>query len=165
MAGELVASGGRVALLVLLDTPFPDARRRFLHRLHPLREPWGDNLARRLKHHYQAVGRLESGRLRYVLEKTRVALRAFGSLRRRRRVARQRAEYVRTLLDHAPRPFPGHAHLILSEERRGRNVAASWAPLASSWTIEEVPGDHNTYIREHVDRVAEALRGWLQKAD
>jgi amino acid adenylation domain-containing protein len=165
MAGDLVASGGEVALLVLLDTPFPDARRRFLHRLHPLREPWGDNLARRLKHHYRTVGRLESGRVRYVLEKARVALRAFGSLRRRRRIARQRAEYVRALLDDAPRPFPGHAHLILSQERRGRNVAGSWAPLASSWTIEEVPGDHNTYIREHVDRVAEAMRGWLEKAD
>jgi amino acid adenylation domain-containing protein len=165
MALELVASGQEVALLVLLDTPFPDARRRFLHRLHPVREPWGDNLARRLRHHFRAVGRLESGRARYLLEKARVAARAIRSLRWRRRVARQRAEYVRTLLSHGLSRFPGRAHLILSDERRGQDMAARWAPFAASWTIGEVPGDHNTYIREHVDCVAEAMRSWLPRTD
>lgn len=166
MAAELLARGEEVALLALLDTPFPSARRRFLHRIHWLREPWGDNLVRRLHHHGKAVGRLESGRLRYLFGKARAAARALTSLGRRvqRRRAQLRAAYVGALLAARPRKFGGPVHLILSEERRGQGTASAWAPLAASLTVAECAGDHHTYIREHAVCVAEVLRAWLDES-
>ncbi len=166
MAVELSAGGEGVALLALLDTPLPSVRRRFLHRLHWLREPWGDNLIRRVRHHGKAVGRLESGRLRYIAGKARSAARALTSLRRgaQRRRARLRAAYVGSLLAAQPRRYAGAVHLILSEERRGQGTASGWAPLAERLTVAECAGDHHSYIREHADRVAEVLRGWIEES-
>jgi amino acid adenylation domain-containing protein len=166
MAAELSSRGEDVALLALLDTPFPNARRRLLHRLHWLREPWGDNLVRRLRHHGRTVGRLESGRLRYLVDKARSAARALTSLGRRaqRSRARMRAAYVGALLAARPTRFRGPVHLILSEERRSQATASAWAPLADRLTVAECAGDHHTYIRDHVVRVAEVLRGWLDES-
>lgn len=164
IAGELDARGERVALLALLDTPFPTPRRRLLHWVHWLRSPWGDNIVRRIGHHRRAVGRLESGRARYVFEKGRTALRALLSLgyRERRRLTRRRAAYVGALLAARPQPFRGPALAVLSEERRGQGTASAWAPLVESLTVVDCPGDHHTYIREHAARVAEVLRGWIE---
>jgi thioesterase domain-containing protein len=166
MAAELVERGEEVALLAMLDTPFPSARRRFLYLIHWLREPWGDGFARRLGHHRRAIGRLESGRLRYAFDKARTVARAlvsrlFGD---DGRSARRRAAYVGALLGARPRRYGGPVQVILSEERRGQGTAAAWAPLAENLKVVDCAGDHHTYIREHAVRVAEVLREWLEQS-
>jgi amino acid adenylation domain-containing protein len=162
MAAELMAQGEPVALLALLDTPFPNRRRRLFHWIHWLREPWRNTVVRRMGHHRKAIARLRSGRLRYVVEKARTAVRALVSLGGRQ--SRQRAAYVGALLGARPRRFGGPAHVILSEERRGQGTASAWAPLAESLEVVDCAGDHHTYIREHGVRVAEVLRAWLEES-
>lgn len=167
MARRLREEGEEVALLALLDTPFPTRRRRWLHALRWLRAPWGDNLVRRLRHHGRVLRALDpGGRRAYAAEKVRVAARAVAPGRRaaERPARRQRASYVGRLLAAAPEPFGGSVHLLESEEGRRQAVAAAWSRILTRVTIARVPGDHATYIREHVDSVAGVLRAWLETA-
>lgn len=64
-------------------------------------------------------------------------------------VAAQRA-YVRTLMRYRPRPFPGRVTLIASEQSLRQGIADSWRPWADGgMVLQGVPGDHDSYIREH----------------
>jgi amino acid adenylation domain-containing protein len=163
MARVLVREGERVALLALLDTPFPTAGARMRDRLRRVREPWGDNLVRRMQHHQRALAQLPSGRLEYLLTRARSAVRALASLRRadQRRRLRRRSTYVGSLLRCRPQRFDGAISFIESAEGKRQGHFSRWASLASNARAAQVPGDHDTYIREHVDSVAEALGRWL----
>jgi thioesterase domain-containing protein/acyl carrier protein len=164
IARRLREQGQRVALLALLDTPFPTRWRRLLHALRWLRAPWGDNLWRRLRHHRQALRALDrAGRRAYAAEKARAAARALAPRRRAayRLLREQRASYVGQLLSATPAPFDGPIHLVESEEGRRQDLAAAWSRVSPRIAVARVPGDHATYIRDHVDRVASILREWL----
>jgi amino acid adenylation domain-containing protein len=169
MARRLSQEGERVAFLALLDTPYPTAHHRMRDRLRRLREPWGDDLGRRLQHHRRVVAKLESGRLAYLLARARTAARALASLVQpaRRRLLRRRATYVGSLLRWRPQRFDGTISFVESMgERRQRNSArwsAPWAALAADARVVQVPGNHHTYIREHAGSVAAALRQWLDE--
>jgi amino acid adenylation domain-containing protein len=167
MARRLLRDGGRVALLALLDTPFPTTRRRMRDRLRRLREPWGDNLGRRLRYHRRAVAELESGHFAYWLARARAAALVLASLWRpeRRRLLRRRATYVGSLLRWRPERFDGTVSFIESAEGTPEGSSAQWAKLAAGARVARVPGDHHTYIREHVDSVAAALDQWLEEID
>jgi thioesterase domain-containing protein/acyl carrier protein len=167
MARRLSRDGERVAFLALLDTPFPTAHHRMRDRLRRLREPWGDDIGRRLRHHRRVVAKLESGRIAYLLARARAAARALASLLwpERRRLLRRPATYVGSLLRWQPQRFDGTVSFIESlEEKRSRRSArwsVAWAALAAEARVAQVPGNHHTYIREHVGSVAAALRQWL----
>ncbi|MGE5276239.1 MAG: AMP-binding protein [Acidobacteriota bacterium] len=166
IARRLREQGERVALLALLDTPFPTRWRRLLHALRWLRAPWGDNLWRRARHHRQALRALDrSGRRAYAAEKARAAARALLPSRRAadRPLRQQRASYVGRLLSAAPEPFGGPIHLVESEEGRRQALSAAWSRVSPQVAVAQVPGDHATYIRDHVDRVATILRQWLSE--
>jgi amino acid adenylation domain-containing protein len=166
MACRLRQEGEEIALLALLDTPFPTRRRRLLHALRPLRAPWGDNLSRRLRHHWRILRGLEPARRgAYILEKARVAVSAMASVQGedRRPLLRRRASYVGLLFGAPVEPFDGPIRLVVSEEGDREGFPTAWARLAPRVDIARVPGDHGTYLPEQVDRFAEVLRRWLEE--
>lgn len=167
MARKLRETGEDVALLALLDTPFPSPFRRLLHAFRWVRAPWGDNLFRRLRHHWTVLRTLEPPRRGvYTAEKVRVAARRFRAIHgaTRQLLQRQRASYVGALFASRPTPFDGRIHLVRSETGRRAGLAAAWVRVAAGIEVADVPGDHESYLREHVDRLAVVLRRWLEQA-
>jgi amino acid adenylation domain-containing protein len=166
MACRLAEEGESVAL-ALLDTPFPTPGRKRLHRIDWIRQPWGDNLARRLRHHRRAVAALPAGRARYLIGRIRSAGRALRSLfgSERRTIRRLRRSYLASLFAWRPERFDGSVWIVESDEGRARGDAAAWSKFASRIRVSSVPGDHNDYIREGVENVAASLRLWLLDSD
>jgi amino acid adenylation domain-containing protein len=164
VATRLRREGERIGSLALLDSPFPTWRRRVLHALRPLRAPWGDNLLRRARHHWGVLCQLAPAwRRAYVAEKARVVAAALSRSRReeRRPVLVRRAAYVRLLLSAAPGRFDGLVRVVESEEGHRGGFAAAWSKHAARVEVVRVPGDHGTYLAEHVARFAAALRSGL----
>ncbi|HEX7253907.1 MAG TPA: AMP-binding protein [Thermoanaerobaculia bacterium] len=165
MARVLRSEGESISLLALLDTPYPTIRRRVIDRLRRLREPWGDDLVSRMRVHRDALKRIEAGRWRYFLSRMQSAGRAIASLRHpeRRLRSRRRSTYLGSLLRWRPSPFDGTVSFVETAEGRRAGNALRWKSLAADIRVTRVPGDHHTYIREHVDSVASILNGWLQE--
>jgi len=166
MARRLCEEGQRVALLVLLDTPYPSWRRRLriLRRL--LAALSGYDVFRRLGHHLSILGSIDPAlRRAYFAEKARVAARAFSPARRLEghEEAQEKAAYSRMLLSSRPAPWDGRVGLVVSEQGTRDGIAAGWSRLLPQAEVVSVPGNHTSYKREHVDRVAEALRHWLEE--
>jgi hypothetical protein len=159
-------------LLALLDTPYPTRRRRLRARLLS-RAPGADRVLRRLayfrgrlRYHAGVLRALRGGRLAYALRQTRVVVRgldAAGGVRSRE-AARRRASYVGALSDWRPAAFDGTIRLIESDEAAARGTTAAWRRLARDSEVVRVPGNHGTSILAHGDRVAAALRRWLDAA-
>jgi amino acid adenylation domain-containing protein len=163
-ATRLHALGEEVALLALLDTPLPGRRGWLRHVLRRPVMPWGDDLLRRARHHLRLAPRGRRGR--YLLGRLRSAAAGMLSLRRkdRRSLVRRRNARVSRLLRTELAPYPGLIRLLVSEEGRQAGLPARWAALASTLSTADVPGDHNTYIREHVEEVARVLDRWLSES-
>jgi amino acid adenylation domain-containing protein len=160
-ATRLRAIGEEVALLALLDTPFPGSRSWLRHVLRRPLMPWGDDLLRRSRHHLRAAPR--GKRTSYLLRRLQSAAARLLSLRQsdRRELVGRRNARVSYLLRTNLAPYPGPIRLLVSEEGRRAGLPARWAALASSLSSAEVAGDHNTYIRDHVGEVARILDQWL----
>jgi amino acid adenylation domain-containing protein len=72
---------------------------------------------------------------------------------------------VEAMARYAPRPFGGSTHLLVAGDSPDSPFAAAraWHGLAGELTIDSVPGDHHTMIRQpHVQRLAAALRSALK---
>src|SRR5262249_34012668 len=148
--------------------PFPSWKRRVRHALWPLRAPWGDNLFRRLRHHLRAVVGLDAAaRGRYLAEKASVAARALAENRGPRRQPRldRKISYVNRLLRAPPVSQESRVFFFQSEEGRREGIAAAWSRVLPGIEVVTGPGDHASYILENVDRVADALRGWLKEGE
>jgi len=59
--------------------------------------------------------------------------------------------YVHTLMSYRPRRYPGVAALVASEDSLRQGIAEGWRPWVGGLTIHPVPGNHDTYLREHVE--------------
>jgi len=173
MARRMWAEGAPVALLVLLDAPYPTpARRRrvWLSRRAPAAVRLLERLSyfrRRLAYHFGILRTMTRGRTGYVLRMGRVGTRgllAGGSARGRERVER-RTSYVAAAAAWEPAPFEGRLLLIESEEGERRGFSAAWGRLArGGCEVVRVPGAHADFILEHGARVAAALRRALEAA-
>ncbi|MGH7844015.1 MAG: non-ribosomal peptide synthetase, partial [Candidatus Binatia bacterium] len=187
-ARQLHQRGQRVACLALIDTEYPTKRRYFAYRistaLQPLRERY---LVSRLSLHWQQLRQLAgSPRLAYLFTKAGKALLSLPYLLRHKDSIRSRAHvvlqadangsrldhlerirehYRRTLRRHKPKPYGGPIHVLINEEWYRRHRALGWAKLArGGMEVHKVPGDHDTYIREHVREMAAQLKQCLEKA-
>jgi amino acid adenylation domain-containing protein len=168
MARRLISEGERVALLALIDTPFPSKRRSLSHPFRHISKSWsGDKVARRIRHHRQVAAGLRIGhRLRYLLSKARVALKALLGLGEsvQIRALLQQTAYVRMLVRHEPAPLPGRVFLIQSEVGSREGLDAAWARVTQGVEVANVPGDRSSYLREHLEISAAVLRRWLDDA-
>jgi thioesterase domain-containing protein len=73
--------------------------------------------------------------------------------------------YAKTLLQYKPQPFEGLVTLLISDDLYPRNRVQPWAEFATKGIeLHVVPGNHETYIREHSTALAECLRACLHKA-
>jgi amino acid adenylation domain-containing protein len=169
MARRLRAEGDEIALLALLDTPFPAGGRRL--QSHVLRRaPWALRLLgrlvyfrERLRYHAGVLRDLRGGRLAYALRMAGIGARGFVPPvdARGREAADRRASYVGALLGWRPASFGGKVCIVESEEGRRRGAGAAWSRLAAESEVVRVPGDHDGFILEHGELVAAALRRWL----
>lgn len=74
------------------------------------------------------------------------------------------SNYQRAIQRYRPGSYPGHLVLILSEESHARGTFSEWEKLtAQGADVYTVPGDHLSYLREHVDTTAEQLKVCLGK--
>jgi len=166
-ARRLREEGRPPALLVLLDTPCPEPLSRLRRAAARLGKLWGGDLFRRLRGHLELLRSIDPAlRRAYAVEKARVAARALGRAGReeRRRALERGASYANRLRASRPAPFDGAIRLIQSQEGERNGYGAAWARIAPRLEVVTVPGDHSSYLREHVEEAADVLRRWLELA-
>ncbi len=172
MARILRSDGEEVALLALLDTPFPSAGRRrrawaLRHAPRALRAMERLGYFRgRLAHHLGVLRTLPRARAAYVLRLGRVGAKGLAppESAARRRFLERRASYVGSALSWPPEPYDGRVLLVESEEGRAKGHAAAWRRVVSHGDVVSVPGDHTSFLVEHGRLVGDALRAALEAA-
>jgi thioesterase domain-containing protein len=138
--------------------------------------------------HLSELKRLDGGkRLRYFLEKTCKAVMLTLNIGRRnvsshqppgsayehqakpktsRRVQRIIRSYGLAVRRYRHRPYLAKITIIANEEWYGRDPTLGWADLAlGGLEIHKIPGNHDTYLRDHLQTAADKLRACLQKAE
>ena len=172
MARRLRDEGERVALLALLDTPFPGIGRRWRAWLRSC-APRADRLwsrigyfAGRVRYHAGVVRALPRGRLAYLRRIGGVGARGIdppADGRRRQSLAR-RASYLGSLAAWRPRRFDGPARIVECARWSERGHGAAWARLAADSRRRTVDGDHAGFLLEHGGEVGAILSEWIAEA-
>lgn len=162
VAQALCAAGDEVALLALLDVALPTHQGH--KRLRDAVRQW----QRRLLYHWDHVRRLGAvDSAHYVWQRLAHGLRLprFQTAAMRRHLA-ARQRYRKILTDYAvATPVDVPAALLLSQESAHQGVPAAWQDLlAQVPSISVVPGDHRSYLADHVDKTARHLDQYLATA-
>ncbi len=169
IARRLQELGEPIALLALVDTPFPSPRRRLRARLFS-HAPWAEGFTdraryflNRLRHHAGVLGALRRGRLGYLRRIADVGARGLVAppAARRPQARQRRASYVGTLMSSRPKPFDGTVHRIETDEAYRRGFGDGWTRVAAPGTVVRIPGGHTGMLVEHGDLIAAALSRWL----
>jgi thioesterase domain-containing protein/acyl carrier protein len=169
IARRLNRDGERVAMLALLDAPFPAPRRRFKAWLRS-RAPRVDALWRRslyfgqrLRYHGGVLRALPRGRWAYVRRMAGTGTRGLAPevTAPRREAIERRASYVGSLLGWKPERFDGPIQLIECEASRDRGYGDAWSRLAAASRVVRVEGEHDGFILDHGEEIGAALAGWL----
>ncbi|HSF38680.1 MAG TPA: amino acid adenylation domain-containing protein [Thermoanaerobaculia bacterium] len=164
MARQLVERGERVDLLALIDTASPGLRSQ---------EPEPDE-AGLVATFAQDLARLSGvsvpdvdlsgydgdGALALVLELGKEAgvLAPGVELPELRRLFERFRANRRALSSYEPLPYSGEAVLFRARERPAGDPALGWGGLAGRLTVQELPGDHYTILRDGLEALAGALR-------
>jgi hypothetical protein len=161
VARQLLALGDRVRRLVLLDTRFPN-RRQYLRAL--LR-----GLCARLRHHLYRVlsfRRDEPGRVGKRIYGFVSGLLPFTEWEAARQFDPLFIVFFKRILRYRAKPYGGQVHLILSQQMTGGGLEADWGRVArGGLSVIPVPGNHESYIRTHIDETAIAFRDILADPD
>src|SRR5262249_18372354 len=74
-------------------------------------------------------------------------------------IDRIRDRYRRVLRWHNPKLYYGQVTILVNEKYYARDRTLGWAKLAlKGLEIHKLPGNHDTYIREHVKDTAQELK-------
>jgi len=145
----------------------------------PLFDAWYRTKAR-LGYHWTQISRLHWREvLPYFCSRLGSVIQEMQQSRPRKKAKPDRAAHARTrcrsaiqhtyegaLLRHRPGAFHGRMTLIVNEEAYGRNPDLGWSDLVSEGIeIYRARGDHESYIREQVEAVAEQLESILAKSE
>ena len=188
VARQLQAAGERIALLALMDTQYPTKRIYLNYCVSRLVEPVLDNCyVQGISVRWNEWCALDSReRIPYLLNKVR---KKFGSsshpsqpmeskrgraqavleVNTRKTIVKHlnwiRDRYRRVLRWHNPKPYEGQVHLLVNEKYYSRDRTLGWGQLAlKGLEIHKLPGDHDTYLREHIKVTAQKLRHCLDTA-
>jgi amino acid adenylation domain-containing protein len=182
MAQQLLAQGQEVALLALLDTPRPTSVRQLKfswRKLHERILGSEENLPRRIARHWREPAELGlRKRLEYFFGKSRKFAVEIASVSYLKKTPPNndelkkiwhdevlRSGYLRSLLRYRPKRYARRVTMLVNETDARGNPKPVWQRLAvGGLEIHTVPGDHFSYIRDHVKDVAEKLRDCLDKA-
>jgi amino acid adenylation domain-containing protein len=173
MVRQLTAAGKEVALLLLLDTEWPNSaslnefvnweRKRLRDQI------WEARVIQPAKRHWQRLGELSfTEKFRYLWERIRrrpfrwAAEPVVDPVVVEREVL---TEYPRKLMAHQPKTHQTKVTLLLDAQAHEQYGNVGWdqkhpGPLE----IHIVPGDHVSYIREHAADAAAKLREILAAA-
>src|SRR5437870_4000868 len=187
-ARQLQAEGERIALLALMDTQRPTKRIYLHYRMSRLFQPVLDNyFIQWITFHWKHWCALDyREKVPYLFDKVGKALRSSSAPLQPIESKRSRAEavvqvntdrrtvehidsirdrYRRVLRWHSPKPYEGRIHILVNEEYYTRDHTLGWGQLAlKGLEIHKVPGNHDTYIREHIKVTAQKLRHCLDTA-
>ncbi len=182
MAQQLQAQGEKVALLVLMNTERPSNSRELSYRINELL-PIG-----RILYHLSKLPQLESGeRFLYIFDKARKAKekiiskfhrhskplissphpmnRKFQKNTRAKHIKRVRQNYYEVLERYRPPTYLGKITLLVSEDHYQQDPTRGWNHIAAGGLeIHKLPGDHDSYLGEHVQTTAEELKACLEGA-
>jgi amino acid adenylation domain-containing protein len=193
VACQLQARGEAVAGLILMDTPRPTQWSYWTYRAERGLEalgkrllghsPLGRSLGRqwqRLRHlpyrqwlpYVCTAGAHRVGAVPALGEPTAAARRRAQAVletampqRHLQHITQARACYGWTLRGHRPQPYTGPIQLLVSEAYYRRDPTLGWDTLARGGVhLHQVPGNHETYIREHVEMTAQTLKACLDSA-
>jgi amino acid adenylation domain-containing protein len=188
VARQLQDQKERIALLALMDTQRPTRQMYLQHLIHPWVKPvLGNYYVQRIPFHWKTLCQLDhrekipflfdklgnafvpSPSLPRPQESVRSRAKAIVELntdrRMVKRIDRRRERYRRALRRHNPKPYGGGIQILVNEKFYRRNPTLGWDQLAlGGLEIHKLPGDHDSYIREHVQAAAKKLRECLEKA-
>jgi amino acid adenylation domain-containing protein len=191
VARQLQDQKERIALLALMDTQRPTRQMYLQHLIHPWVKPvLGNYYVQRIPSHWKTLCQLDHReKIPYLFDKLGNAFvpssppplpRPQESVRSRakaivelntdrrmvKRIDRRRELYRRALRRHKPKPYGGRIQILVNEEFYSRDRTLGWGQLAvKGLEIHKLPGDHDSYIREHVQVAAKKLRECLQRAE
>jgi thioesterase domain-containing protein len=189
VACQLQSKGEEVAVLVLMDTRRPTKRIYWRYRATRAFGPLGGFLFDdTFPRHWKALWNLPYAKwIPYLGKHAEGAVRYLPSLWARPQSLRSRAEavlasdatqrnlhhvvharhrYRLTLRRHRPQPYAGPIELLVNEQYHQRDdPSLGWDTLGrGGMHIHKVPGNHDSYIREHLQVTAEELRACLEDA-
>jgi len=85
--------------------------------------------------------------------------------RKGRHLARAQETYWLAVFRYRPQPYPGRITVFVNEECYSADPTLGWNDLAAGGLeVHKIPGNHHTYITEHIQVVAEELRECLERA-
>lgn len=188
VARQLQAKGEKIALLALMDSQRPTKGIYLHYRTSQWVEPvLGSYFVQRIPFHWKTLCKLDHReRIPYLFDKVAKALPSSSHPVRHEESTRSRAQavvevntdtrviqhiewirdrYRRALRWHKPKPYGGRIQILVNEEFYSRDPTLGWSRLAlGGLDIHKLPGDHDSYIREHVQAAAKKLRECLEKA-
>ena len=174
MARRLREEGETVALLALLDAPFPRRRagaRAWLLRRAPRACCWPPSAlallsGARLATTSASCGDLPSGRIAYALRLGGVGARGLGApgpARARSEFLARRASYVGAAHGVVARAASTADRSLVESEDGAARRRRAWSRLAAGVEIVRVPGGHAGFIVDHGAAVGAALRRALER--
>lgn len=161
MAKQLEAAGETIRSLTLLDTAYPTLWRR----TRQYTRGWSSVVRRSLHDWLERHDKTLSPQARFDWY-MRVSLRLpFDEAEASRHVPDEWIRFGNMLLRYRPGRVAAPATLLMSQEFIHSEIPDRWRAQTSGLRVEQLPGTHWTYIREHLAEVAAALRTVLDRAD
>jgi amino acid adenylation domain-containing protein len=166
IAQQLEQAGEGVGMLLLMDAWCPSTvtfhRQPAARSAHALRVAgsMASAVARSVRLHAAALAGAPPGELwSMIKEKARRWLRRLAV----RQVKYAPDGYYQVCKRYRARNYPGSITLLVSEESERLGLSSSWAVVAGGGLSRTVvKGDHHSYLREHFDETAEALKAFLE---
>jgi amino acid adenylation domain-containing protein len=170
IAQQMQTEGEKIALLMLMDAPRPDfsleVRRRLKGLFHPILTNqyvialifvWGQLRKRTLRE-----------KIRYLINKSGKFVEGAMAVRHNRAIEHVQDSYSRAIYAYRPKPYTGKITLLVHEEFDGNNKEPTlgWKGLVSGGIERHaLAGNHETYIREHVQAAAREIRECIERAE
>lgn len=172
IAQQLRAAGQTLALLLLMDTPRADVFWAFRQRvLDPLEKNY---YVQRWSFHREQLHRLKGiNKLGYLLQKGSGIFRELPQIKESLagrepggEVEYVQRSYSRAIYGYRPAPYPGKMTLLVNEEYHGKRPDLGWRDCVTGGVeIHKLPGNHTSYIRDHVQVTAKQIRACLERID
>jgi amino acid adenylation domain-containing protein len=155
IARQLLAHGENCNL-VLLDSFCPTRINYYRYLLH--------EYGRRLDRFFRDRRRSLAMRIRQAVMRPQLSTSGKSHNQRIRRLQRQQESYVQTLRGYRPRPYKGQISLIYNENAYAIDPRGGWTNLVSGDVASYcAKGNHESYIRGHVQSLAKLVRQCLEK--
>jgi amino acid adenylation domain-containing protein len=160
MARRLAVEGDEVHRVVLLDTVFPTARLLMSALIRERCSRLRLHLSRILSFKHGTPRRLG----RRIFEAVSWCL-PFDETKAPAELHEGMIKLLIMTMRYRPKAYSGKLHLILSQQYGGSDLPAAWGTKVPIEAIETtvVPGDHESYVRNHIHTVGIAFQKALEK--